>query len=96
MIMHEPPHVGEILKELYLEPLEVSVTEAAEHLGVTRQALSRLLNEKSGISTEMAIRLAKAFKTSPEYWMNFQMQYELFHAVKFAKKIKVKPFDEAA
>lgn len=96
MMMHNPPHVGEILRELYLEPLDISVTEAANHLGVTRQALSRLINEKSGISSEMAIRLSKAFGTSPDYWMNLETQYELFHASKKYKNINVKPFDEAA
>jgi len=60
MIMHNPPHVGEILRELYLEPLEISVTVAAKQLGVTRQALSRLIHEKTGISIEMAIRLSQA------------------------------------
>ena len=71
MIMNKPPHIGEILRELYLEPLGITVTEAAEHLGVTRQALSRLINEKSGISAEMAIRLSKAFDTSANYWAQF-------------------------
>ena len=75
MIMNNPPHVGEILRELYLGPLDISITEAAEQLGITRQALSRLVNEKSGISAEMTIRLAKAFKTSPDYWMNLEKQY---------------------
>ena len=96
MIMNKPPHVGEILRELYLEPLGITVTEAAEHLGVTRQALSRLINEKSGISAEMAIRLSKAFDTSAEYWMNFEKQYELWLASKKYKNIKVEPFGEAA
>lgn len=96
MLMHNPPHVGEILRELYLGPLDISVTDAAAHLGVTRQALSRLINEKSGISPEMAIRLAKAFSTSPDYWMNLETQYELWQATKKLKNIKVKPFDIAA
>lgn len=90
--MNNPPHVGEILRELYLEPLEISVTEAAENLGVTRQALSRLVNEKSGISAEMAIRLSKAFDTTPDYWMNLEKEYELWLAIQKVKKIKVKPF----
>jgi len=96
MIMNNPPHVGEILKELYLEPLNISVTEAAEQLGITRQALSRLINEKSGISAEMGIRLAKAFETSPDYWMNLEKQYELWQAMKHYKDIDVEPFKEAA
>lgn len=96
MIMNNPPHVGEILRELYLEPLEISVTEAAQQLGVSRQTLSKLINEKSGISAEMAVRLSKAFKNSPDYWMNLAMHYDLWHAMKNAKNIKVKPFPRAA
>ncbi len=96
MMMHTPPHVGEILWDMYLEPLEVSITDAAKHLGITRQALSRLVNQQSGISAEMAIRLAKAFETSPDYWMNMQAQYDLWKAHKFSKDINVKPFDKAA
>jgi antitoxin HigA-1 len=95
MIMHTPPHVGEILRELYLEPLEISVTEAAEHLGVSRQALSRLINEKTGISAEMAIRLSKVFSTSPEFWMNLEKQYELSQAVHKHRNLNVKPFKRA-
>ena len=96
MTMHSPPHVGEILRELYLEPLEISVAEAAQHLGVTRQAISRLIHEKTGISAEMAIRLSKALNTSPEYWMNLQKHYELWQAIQKYKNIHVEPFDEAS
>ena len=96
MLMHNPPHVGEILRELYLEPLNISVTDAAIRLGVTRQALSRLVNEKSGISAEMALKLAKAFKTSPEYWMNLEKQYELWEAAKKFNDSDIEPFEEAA
>lgn len=92
MSMHNPPHVGEILRELYLEPLEISVTDAAKNLGVTRQALSRLINEKTGVSAEIAIRLSKAFDTTPDYWMNLEKQHELWLAIKKGKRIKVKPF----
>lgn len=90
--MYNPPHVGEILRELYLEPLNISVTDAAKNLGVTRQALSRLINEKSGISAEMAIRLSKAFSTTDDYWMNLETQHELWLARKKAKRIRIKPF----
>lgn len=96
MIMHTPPHVGEILRELYLEPLDISITEAAEHLGITRQALSRLTHERTGISAEMAIRLSKAFSTSAEFWINLQKQYELWHAINKYDNIDIEPFDEAA
>lgn len=94
--MHSPPHVGEILRELYLEPLNISVSEAADHLGVTRQALSRLINEKTGISAEMAIRLSKAFNTSAEFWMNLAKQYELWQAMQKFKDIDIDPFNQAA
>lgn len=96
MLMHNPPHVGEILRELYLAPLNISITEAAVQLGITRQALSRLLNEKTGISAEMAIRLSKAFDTSADFWMNLEKQYELAQALKRSKNIKVHRFQEAA
>jgi antitoxin HigA-1 len=66
MLMHNPPHPGEIIKELCLEPLGVSVTEAAEALGVSRKTLSSIINGKSGISPEMAVRLSIAFDTSSE------------------------------
>jgi addiction module HigA family antidote len=66
MNMHNPPHPGEIIRDLCLEPLGLSVTDAAEALGVSRKTLSSILNGRSGISPEMALRLSKAFNTSPE------------------------------
>jgi antitoxin HigA-1 len=76
MHIYNPPHPGEVIRELCLEPLGLSVTAAARALGVTRKTLSELLNGKSGISPEMAIRLAFAFKTTPESWLIQQMQYD--------------------
>tara|TARA_R110002124_G_scaffold273963_1_gene443609 strand:- start:638 stop:919 length:282 start_codon:yes stop_codon:yes gene_type:complete len=87
--MHNPPHPGEILKELCLEPLGVSVTRAAEALGVSRKTLSSILNGRAGISPEMAIRLSKAFGTSPESWLNQQMQYDLWITEQNVGKLKV-------
>ena len=78
--MSNPPHPGEVLRELCLEPLGLSVTEAAKALGVSRKTLSALLNGRSGISPEMAIRLSKAFDTSAESWLNEQMHYDLWVA----------------
>jgi len=78
MSMHNPPHPGEIIRELCLEPLEISITKAAEALGVSRKTLSSILNGRAGISPEMAIRLSKAFGTSPESWLNQQMQFDLW------------------
>ena len=80
MRMHNPPHPGEVLREFCIEPLEISVTDAARALGVSRKTLSAILNGRSGISPEMAIRLGKAFDTSPESWLNQQMQYDLWKA----------------
>jgi len=80
MKMYNPPHPGEVLKELCIEPLNLTVTEAAEALGVSRKTLSAILNGRAGISPEMAIRLGKAFDTSAESWLNQQMQYDLWQA----------------
>jgi addiction module HigA family antidote len=82
MTMHNPPHPGEVIRELCLQPLRISVTDAARGLGVTRKALSELLNGKSGVSPSMALRLAIAFDSSPESWLNMQQQYDLYHARK--------------
>ena len=90
MNMHNPPHPGEVVRELCLEPLGLSVTDAAEALGVSRKTLSSILNGRSGISPEMALRLSKAFNTSPESWLNQQVQYDLWNAKKDSKSIKVK------
>ncbi len=80
MLMHNPPHPGEILKELCLKPLSLSVTEAAKALGVSRKTLSGILNGRAGISAEMAIRLSIAFDTTAESWLNQQVQYDLWQA----------------
>jgi addiction module HigA family antidote len=78
--MHNPPHPGEMIRELCLAPLGLSVTAAAKALGVSRKTLSELLNGKAGISPEMAIRLSIAFDTTAESWLNQQMQYDLWKA----------------
>jgi addiction module HigA family antidote len=80
MQMHNPPHPGEILKELCLEPLGISVTRAAQALGVSRKTLSAILNGRAGISPEMAVRLSIAFDTSAESWLNQQAIYDLWLA----------------
>jgi addiction module HigA family antidote len=90
MTMHNPPHPGEVIRELCLEPLGLSVTEAAEGLGVSRKTLSAILNGRAGISPEMAIRLGKAFNTSAESWLNQQLQYDLWMAKKNSEAIKVR------
>ncbi len=88
--MNNPPHPGEVLRELCLEPMGLSVTEAAEALGVSRKTLSTIINGRAGISPEMAIRLSKAFDTSPESWLNQQQQFDLWHAMNSGDPIKVK------
>jgi addiction module HigA family antidote len=75
--MHNPPHPGEGLRELCLEPLELTVTKAARGLGVSRKTLSAILNGRAGISAEMAVRLSMAFDASAESWLAQQMQYDL-------------------
>jgi addiction module HigA family antidote len=79
-MMHNPPHPGEVIRELFLAPLGVTVTDAAKALGVSRKAFSELLNGKTGVSPEMAIRLSIAFDTTPESWLTQQMQYDLWQA----------------
>ena len=90
--MHNPPHPGEIIRDQCLEPLGLSVTQAAAGLGVTRKALSELLNGHSGVSPEMAIRLSKAFGSTAEHWLAMQMQYDLWKAERRAAKITVVRF----
>jgi len=95
MLMHNPPHPGEIIRELCLEPLGVSVTEAADSLGVSRKTLSSILNGRAGISPEMAIRLSIAFDTSPESWLNQQSQYDLWRAEQNRSSLKVRRLSAA-
>lgn len=89
MQMYNPPHPGEIIKELCLEPLGLTVTRAAAALGVSRKTLSAILNGRAGISPEMAIRLSMAFDTSAESWLNQQIQYDLWLARQSQPGIKV-------
>jgi addiction module HigA family antidote len=80
MRMHNPPHPGEIIREVCVEPLNISVTDAAKALDVTRKTFSTLLNGRSGISPEMAIRLSKVFGRTPDGWLRLQIQYDLWKA----------------
>jgi antitoxin HigA-1 len=92
MTMKNPPHPGEIIRELCIKPLGLTVTQAADGLGVTRKTLSLLLNGHAGISPEMAVRLSQAFGRSPESWLQLQVQYDLAQVRKSAKVIRIKPF----
>ena len=94
--MNKPAHPGEVLKEMYLEPLGLTVTNSAESLGVTRKTLSELINGRSGISTSMALRLSKAFGTTPELWLNMQQNYDLWKAKKKTRLSKVKVLFETS
>ena len=89
MKMHNPPHPGEVLQELCLKPLNVTVTEAARALGVSRKTLSSILNGRAGVSPEMAVRLSIAFNTSAESWLNQQLQYDLWRAERNRKRLRV-------
>jgi len=88
--MKNPPHPGRIVRQECIEPLGLTITEAAERLGVTRQTLDKLVNSKTGISPEMSIRLSKAFGSSPDMWLGLQMEFDLAKAEKTATTIKVK------
>jgi addiction module HigA family antidote len=89
MRMHNPPHPGKILRKLCLEPLGLSVTEAAKALGVSRKTLSSILNGRAGISPEMAVRLSIVFDTTAESWLSQQAQYDLWRAERRRGKLRV-------
>jgi len=95
MPMHNPPHPGEIIREECLKPLDLTITEAAEGLGIHRKNLSRILNGHAGISPDMAVRLARAFGSTPETWLKLQMAYDLSQARKKEENIRVKQFVSA-
>jgi addiction module HigA family antidote len=96
MLMFNPPHPGEVIKELCLEPLGLSVTDAAKGLGVSRKTLSALLNGRAGVSPEMAIRLSIAFDTSAESWLKQQSHYDLWRAEQHRGKLQVTRFSIAS
>ena len=95
MIMHNPPHPGEIIRDFCIEPLSLTVTEAAKALGVTRKTFSLLLNGRSGISPEMALRLSRVFGRSPEGWLKLQIQYDLWVKRQNVDLEKLKRFEAA-
>ena len=91
-----PSHPGEILKELYISPLEITVTETAAKLGVTRKTLSELINGHSGVSAEMALRLSMAFNTTPDLWLGLQQEFDLWKAKAKMGRIAIKPIFKRA
>ena len=96
MLMKNPPHPGRIIRQECIEALGLTVTAAATGLGVAHKTLSEILNGRSGISPEMALRLARAFGSSPEIWLGLQMDYDLAQAQKKAGRIKVQDLRRAA
>jgi addiction module HigA family antidote len=90
MGMKNPPHPGRIVRQECLEPFGLTVKEAARRLGVTRQALNNVVNEKAAISAEMAMRLSKAFGSSPEVWLGLQNEYDLAQLKKQPSQFKVR------
>ncbi len=84
--MFNPPHPGEVLKGLYLDELEFTITETAKALGISRQSLSEIVNKHNRVSPVMALRLAKAFNTEAEMWLNMQKNYDLWQAEKKVRK----------
>jgi antitoxin HigA-1 len=93
--MHQPPHPGEILRELCLAPLNLTVTALAASLDVSRNTLSAILNGRAGISPEMAVRLSIAFDTSAESWLRQQMQFDLWQAEQSRKQLRVRKLSAA-
>ena len=91
MPMKNPPHPGKHVRVSCLKPLELTVTAASKALGVSRQALNNLVNEKAGISTEMAVRLEKMGWGTADGWLRLQLNYDLSQVRRYADKIKVQP-----
>lgn len=96
MIMHDPLHPGFIVKDTLIDGAELTVVDAAKLLGVSRTALSRLLNGHSGISPEMALRLSKLLGTSIEMWMNLQSQYDIWLIMQRQDEFHIKKLNKAA
>ena len=87
-----PAHPGRILKNLYLTPLSLSITRLSEILGVSRKAVSAIVNQRKSVTPEMALRLAQAFGTTPDLWLNLQKNYDLWYAANHSdgwRKVKV-------
>lgn len=94
MEMHNPPHPGEILKGLWLAPMDVSITDAAKSIGVSRKTLSKIINKKGNITPEMAVRLSIALGGSPESWLGHQMAYDLWKIRQNKESLNVHPIWE--
>ena len=95
MLMDNPLHPGEVIEELCPEPLGLTVTDAAKGLGVSRKTLSSIINGKTGVSLEVAVRLSIAFDTQSENWVNQQSQYDLWQAEQHRDELKITPLSTA-
>ncbi len=93
-MIHKPKHPGLMVKSLCIEPLGLSITDAAEYLKISRSTLSKLLNGRMSISPEMAVRLSIVFNTEAEVWVNLQAQYDLYLAEKGRRKLNLRPAKE--
>jgi addiction module HigA family antidote len=95
-IKRQPTHPGKIIKEDYLKPLSITIKDMADLLGVSRKTLSKIINERGSITPDMALRLSRAFDTTPDLWLNLQKNYDLWKAESLSKewkKIKPIPLD---
>jgi addiction module HigA family antidote len=96
MAMHNPPHPGEFIRQIYLEPYNLSVRALAESLGVSPSTVTRIINGSNAVSPEMALRLAKALGRSPESWLAMQHNYDLWQARRATDLSHVRPIEFAA
>ncbi len=93
MSMHNPAHPGEILKELVIDPLDLTITDASEHLNISRKTLSKVLNGRGAITPEMALRLELAFtKPSADHWLRLQNAYDLWQSRQKKSDLHVQPY----
>jgi len=97
MAMHNPAHPGEILRELVIEPLDLTISNVSDHLNISRKTLSKVLNCRGSITPEMALRLEIAFKNpSADHWLKLQNAYDLSQARRREKELKVQPYKIAS
>ena len=92
--MHKPPHPGEVLQGLYMDGIGINITNLAKHIGVDRKTISRLVNGQTHVTIDMALRLSKAFDTSPELWLNMQNKYDISQADKTLQLPKISTLNE--
>ena len=95
MKMHNPPHPGEVIKGLWLQPMGISITEASRALGVSRKTLSKIINGNGSVTPEMAVRLSIALGSSPESWMGHQVAYDLWQVEQHKDDLHVQPLKVA-